>query len=689
MDKGVFELNEKLKFASDVDSKLDSILNRYRSINEQQNERERFIYNSEIEKVKTSYLKLNQSRELGMEIKNLKSAIFDILESNEYSLREFKAISEISMAHQNFVKTKLFVDMLKAPELSFEGKELFECSKEVFALEEFACELKSYASDLSTEESRIVTLKLSEIKKVGLNFTSTVLQLLENYIENADEFKSIEKAVQKEEERDDAIKKVKKGVDSEDPVLNQFYLEYPQYLEFEPKNLKNRIIRVLKSSINRKFEGLKDDKDFLMKLDFIFSDLRILYYKHFDFFDFASFLKEYHSCFKKFIDQKLENVLPEEILGIIEVKGFYYEKIEKDFGLVPESLGEKLIENESVLMKKFSGIACEKLKEWIDNISVIEIEKFLTRDPEIISDEHGKLVSSGFINLLQIIKAQLEPIAYNRKIFIFLTGVIKEKCISFQEKIKLAMQSELKKALHGQGLSGFDDYCIVFGNSGLRLAQYISSLPFFQSDEVRELQSIFLGILQSSHEVLADFIIKTSKPALDHILTPAWAKDNHGKIFAITIEDFLNDYVKAMAEHAFVRFISVLCKKIYLQYLIKLKNDKLVIDKSTSVLIKNDVIALSKLFSKFINETKFKDFLSAILKLCPLLDSSSADLFIVELKSLIILDRTLEKSLVENIVAIKKNMDRDEKETVIAKLPDLFKGQTTKKTTLLQRLLSK
>lgn len=689
MDKAVFELNDKLKYPSDVESKLDSILSKYRSFNEESVERNHFIYHNEIEGIKDTILRLRKAKELISEIKKSKSEIFSILESNEYSFSEFQEIQEIAIAHQNFEKTKYFVDMIKEPELNFEDMSLVECAKSVYLQEEFACEAKSYKSDLTPEEARLIDLKLNQIKKTSLNFTSTLLQIIENYVENTKEFNNIENIIETEAERDDIINKVKQGLKSEDPVLKQFYFEYPRYIYSEPKNLKFKIINVLKSAISNKFERLRGERDFLLKLEFICNDLRILNDKHFSFFNFMEFLKYYHHYFKEFIDEKLQNILPEEILGIVELKSLYYKTIESEFGVVPEAIGPKLIENENALLQKFTELACEKLKEWIDNISEIEIEKFISRDADMNRDEQGKLVSSGFINLLQIIKAQLEPIAYNRKIFIFLTGVIKEKCKFFQEKIKVSMQSELKRVLNGQGLAGFEDYCIVFGNSGLRLAQYISSLPFFQSDEVRELQSIFLQILQVSQEVLSDFIIKTSKPALEALLTDKWIKENKRRIFLITLEDFLTDYSKAMAVHAFTRFISTLCTKIYRQYVIRLKSKEIIIDRSVSENIKKDINHLSQLFQKFIDESKFKEFLSPILKLCPLIESVSADLFLIELKSLMITDKTLEKSLIENIISKKKGMNEIEKETVYSKLSELFKISDSKKNTLLQKLMSK
>ena len=46
------------------------------------------------------------------------------------------------------------------------------------------------------------------------------------------------------------------------------------------------------------------------------------------------------------------------------------------------------------------------------------------------------------------------------------------------------MQSEYKLSIENKGLSGFEDYCIMFGNSGLKL--YFGNLEFCQGNESKQ-----------------------------------------------------------------------------------------------------------------------------------------------------------------------------------------------------------
>lgn len=391
---------------------------------------------------------------------------------------------------------------------------------------------------------------------------------------------------------------------------------------------------------------------------------------------------------KNFFDQKLQEKKPEDILGLIEFKSFYYFSIQKDFDRIPESLGPSLIDNEPDLLQQYTEITSIKLKAWIDNISSSEIQKFISRDPEMDRDEHNKLVSTGFINLLQLVKAQLEPISFNERMFLFLTDVIKEKCKVFEENINSALKNEFKAVLEGKRLHGFEDYCIIFGNSGLRLTQYVSSLPFFHSDEVRELQQTFLGILKSSNNVLSDYIIHTCKPAFSTIFTEKW-KGKQQEVVLVTLEDFLEDYCLSMTEYMLTTFICELSTKICETYIKELSTSETPLNIKVAEQIKVDVARFIELFKKYTVENEFVEFISRILKFSQLIEIVSGDLFIVQVKMLIMSSSDVSKSFVENIISRMADMDQNEKDFVLAALPELFAKKKAKKKTLMSRLLNK
>ncbi len=233
MEKALFDLNEKLKYPSDIQNKIDSILERLRNENEKQNERESYIFSEEMENVKkiqSNLLKIKNKQE---DLKSLKNLIFQILKSNEFAFNQFKSISEIAQAHQNFIKTKEFYNFLKEENSQVnvnddEENSLLDNYWLVFKYEEMAGEIEKYQSDLSPEESKIVNLKLNFVKKLSLKFITGIFNILENFTKNTNEFGNIEKIFENEEQRDLKIEKVQLGNNNRD----------------ESTNIKNNIVSV-------------------------------------------------------------------------------------------------------------------------------------------------------------------------------------------------------------------------------------------------------------------------------------------------------------------------------------------------------------------------------------------------------------------------------------------------------------
>lgn len=689
MEKAIFELNEKLKHPSDIEHKTDSILARCRSENTKQLEKKRTSYLSETNTIKNSLASLKDIQEAIGGLCERKKECEKMLHSSRYAINEYRTIKQIAFAHQNFSRAKSFLEKINSEDEDINDEDLEKHAGIVYEKDEFACDLRQYSYDLSNDETKVVNRKIDQVKRLSLEFTSVMLQIATEFSNNVGLSGKIDRIIMREEKRDAVVKKVKEGETSEDPVVKQYYLEHTRYINFEPKNLQDRFVSSLKSGIKSKFEKLKNEKDFLAKLGFIFDDLRKVREGSLSFFTFDDFICEYHSALKRFFDQKLSDMEPENILGLIEFKSYYYATIQHEFSRIPESIGPKLIESESELLQKYSEVASSRLKGWIDNISTIEIQKFMSRDPEISKDEQGKLVSSGFVNLLQIIRAQLEPISFNKRIFLFLTGVIKERCMAFKENIYTALQTELKNVYEGKGLHGFEDYCVMFGNSGLRLTQYISTLSFFQTDEVRELQQIFLGILKNSNIVLCEYIIFTCKPALSSIFTDEWEKKQLREVFIVTLDDFLQDYQSSMSDYMFTTLICELCTKVYEVYKKALKTSNVPITYRVSESIKKDVEKLSGLFKKYVGEDDFKDYISRSLKFCPIIEAVSGELFIVEVKSLILSDPDISKSFVESILTRKTDIDESEKNLATSALPELFSSKKPKRRTVMSKLLNK
>lgn len=671
MEKAIFELNEKLRHPSDIESKIETILTRSRDENTKYLEWKHSLCLSGIENIKDALFGLREIKETIWSLSEAKSECEKQLKAPDYAIKDFKTIRDLSTAYFNFTNTKKFLECLGTDD-TIKEEDIEKFAALVYEKDELACDIRQYSYELNSEEQRVVERKLNELKRISLEFTSSLLQMAKEPQECVGAFEALDRIIQKEEQRNNIVKQVLEGESTNDPVVRQNYLEHTRYINFEPKNIQDRFVSSMKSGISHKFHVLMDDNEFLTKLSFIFDDLKKLNGPCLSFFKFDDFIREYHNGLKKLFDHKVANLQAEFILGIIEFKSFYYRTMQDDFGRVPESVGPKLISNDQELMNMYAEFASARLKQWIEKILAIEIQKFVARDPEIAKDEEGKLVSSGFINLLQMIKAQLEPITFNKKVFINLVDIIKMKCESFNKSLHSAMQTELKNVLASKGLHGFEDYCIMFGNSGLRLTQYISTLSFFQCDEVRELQQIFLDILRNANDILCEYILYTCRPALTHLFRDDWVSGKHRKTFIVTIDDFLQDYMKSMSDYTFTTFICDLCRKVYYIYRDLFKSGKVPLSSRLSETMKKDIEGLYKLFLNYRTEDDFKDFIILPLKLCPLIEVVDAELFLVEAKTLILSDEDITRSFIENVLSRKKDMEEPEKAKVIRNLSGLF-----------------
>ncbi|KAI5181999.1 hypothetical protein PAEPH01_2853, partial [Pancytospora epiphaga] len=282
-----------------------------------------------------------------------------------------------------------------------------------------------------------------------------------------------------------------------------------------------------------------------------------------------------------------------------------------------------------------------------------EVEKFAAREGGIARDEENKLVSTGFIGLLQLIKVQLEPISFNKKVFLHIAQAVRNNCVIFQNKIVSAIERDFPQACAGKGKPGFEDYCIVFGNSGLRLTQYITSLPECQSSEIKQLGNIFIGILRSSNHFLAEFIIATCDPAVKRFFTDDWRGGM--RTFLITVEDFLQDYEKIMAEYSFITFITELATSTVGAYARRLRSKHLKLYPDFGKILKEDHSSLLGLLSVYGDKEALVEALRPLLRVSYILESTSEEVINAEVHSL-----KLSESLIDCDTLCKLIAARDD-----------------------------
>lgn len=672
MVKSLSELSEKLKHPSDIDNKIEAIISSCRNNIEVQESKTIALFNSQLYSISQISDKIKNTGKVASRIKEMKLEGLNIIQNSESALKDYGSIRSVVYAHKNFVATKNFIKNLESVEDPIDEEDLEKYHKIVYKKEEFLYDLIWYKNNLNEDDLKRIELKIDALKKTIMEFTTILFKIMGDFATYAPYFQKISNIVAIEEKRDHVTIKAKEGESNNDIVSRQYYLENLKYTKRDVKGLKDKLINVIQSSIRNKFESLKKDKEYILKMDNIFEDYQKISQYQLSFYSLNDFLRYYHACLKDFILFKLKEIEPEDILGIIEFKATYYETLKKDYEKDSEKIGKALIDNEPELLEKYAQAVTIKLKSWIDNITNAEIERFKIRESSINRDEEGKLISPGFINLMQIIKAQLEPVKYHKKVFGSVLKVLKEKCNGFKDAIAATMHKEFKLSAENKGLPGFEDYCIMFGNSGLKLTQYFGTLDFFQGNDSRELQSIFLEILKISNGLMCNFVIQTCLPVISKVFTDEWVEKNLSQVFVVTLDDFLQDYVKTLAAYAFTTFVCDLCRKIYTCYKIQLKSAKIVLNTKTGRYLKKDYEKLINLFSKFLPEEDFIDNIKPIIKLLPLVDENSGEVFIVEARSIILSDSSIDKAMILNILDKKSEMGSQDKNYIVQHMNELF-----------------
>lgn len=683
------ELAEKLRNVNDIDNKIDSIMKDSIKDSEDLNNLNYETYNYNINLVKTLIQEMENLEEFLNNFKKLKIEGFNILNNSETNYNGYNTIKALVNAHENLTITKNFMENFNSVEEEINKNDLLEYHKIVFDKEEFLYEMEWNKNNLNEEDSKKVEIKISNLKKIIYDFTSFILKICCDYVENCDSFEILNIIIKKEEDRDLITIKSKAGISSQDLVEKQYYIENVKYSIREPKFLLKKVKSVINSSIKSKIDSLKNDKDFFLKLENILNDLKKLKNHNLYFYTIDDFIKNYHINLKNLISYKIVEIEPENIIGIIDFKTVYYKMLLDEFGKEQSVVGERLIDDENEILKKYTASVTEKLKLWIENITISEVEKFRLRERSLNKDELGKLVSPGFINLMQIIKVQLDPVQKYPNILKFIIKILIEKCAMFKNAIINAIEHEYKLSYDSKGLSGFEDYCIMFGNSGFKIAKYFSSIDFCTNNEIRELQNIFINILKASNKALCDFVILTCKSVICKIFSAEWSEKKLIDVFIVTLDDFLFDYYKSMTDYSFNTFICDLCENIYLCYKNQLNSSNIVLNSNSSLIIKNDYEKIEKLFFKFTKETNFVHFLKPLLKFVPLLETKSGEIFILEVKSLLLLDKTIKKSFVENILERREDLQDSEKGFIKEKLNEIFKKVKNKKMTFLSFILKK
>jgi exocyst complex component 3 len=446
-------------------------------------------------------------------------------------------------------------------------------------------------------------------------------------------------------------------------------------IEGRPRRYRERFFEGLISSIDGKTRAVEFDSSGYISpsaLSFVLGDIRALHKtkrlglpRELDLFDFC--VLHYHRGLYTMFEEKAPGMDPNEALSLLSWSATYYESMFKDFGKTQGALGPKLFHGrEEELVRKYAKAAREKLKKWIQNLAEMETEKFASRTRAPDLDPENRFISVGFIDLLHIMKQQLEPVSFHPELFRELVSEISANVEHFKHSIFKVMDKELDLFLHDKGSSGFEEYCISVGNSGLKFIDCLSDLPFYTDKGVQEISVSFFDFLEKSTSALVSVILETISPVIKNLFKEKWYDEPIIETAIATFKDYVEDYQVTMVEYAFETFIKRLVEEFAYTYLERMASRKSEFRADATSRMVFDKKALVSFFSRHIPREECDSLFKSTQLALSIITSESLNLAVLEVNALVAA-RDVPRDLVKKLVSKRPGITKEKVAEVLSK----------------------
>lgn len=330
----------------------------------------------------------------------------------------------------------------------------------------------------------------------------------------------------------------------------------------------------------------------------------------YEIFSFAAI--HYHRALYEYLDDHADTLDPNEAISVLLWTQKYYASMQ-ELGKTKASLGPLLFaEKESQLVSRYIVVAKEKLSEWISNLAQAECKRFSQRKKAPDLDSSNCFISVGFMDLLHIIRQQLEPVYMHRKIFKEISEHILLCSESFKSSLTATMENELGLLLKDKAKNGFEEYAIAIGNSGLKFMDCLQALPFYNHASIQAIGGVFYSCFLAANDILIRYISFVVKPAAKHLFTKKWELEPVSDSLIATYKDFLSDYKETMIGYFFSLFVSSLIKATTLFYMSRLSKKHSYFAKEYLTVLVSDKRKYVSFFSSYLAKDalieKFKMF---------------------------------------------------------------------------------
>ncbi|KAI5172679.1 exocyst complex component 3 [Nematocida sp. LUAm3] len=422
------------------------------------------------------------------------------------------------------------------------------------------------------------------------------------------------------------------------------YLKIIKIIDYEDaktKKHRERLFETFLESIDRHFREISLSSSQLFStsaFDFIPKNVSLLKKteslllpERYRIFSFSAI--HYHRALYEFLDQKAEAFDPNEAISILLWTSEYYEQME-NLGKSKSSLGPILLsEKEDFIISKYISAAKEKLTTWISNLSQMESKRFKERKRAPDLDSSNRFISVGFMDLLHIIRQQLEPIYKNEKIFNEISEHVLICSENFCASLKDTLDAETLLVLEDKAKSGFEEYTISLGNSGLKFMDCLHALKFYHHPLMQKIGEVFYNSFTHANSSLIKNISFVLSPATKHLFTKTWPDTPVSDSLISTFKDYFEDYKDTMIEYFFTFFISSIIKTISSIYIERLAKKHAYFPKEYISLLSVDRKKYFLFFSSYLSKESVRQSIKPFDFLISVSSADNVSLCLTEVKA--------------------------------------------------------
>ncbi|KAI5181198.1 exocyst complex component 3 [Nematocida sp. AWRm80] len=431
------------------------------------------------------------------------------------------------------------------------------------------------------------------------------------------------------------------------------YVKIAKIIREEPEEQIEKVLESLLGSIERRFREELGGVDKVLSeecLDFILKDLQLIREteglgipEKYKIFSFS--VLHYHRALYEYLDTEADKFDPNEAISLLLWSKRYYAEMKK-MGRSKGELGPVLFSGkEEELVNKYISAAKEKLSQWIFNLTKTECKRFRERKKAPDLDSSNKFISIGFMDLLHIIRQQLEPIYEHKQIFKEITKHVSECTEQFKDSLCHCIKEELSLILKDKAKNGFEEYLIAVGNCGLKFMDCLQSLSFYSHSQIQEICNVFYECFLCANDSLVSNIVYVIQPALKHLFTKTWSSEPVSDSIVATFKDYIQDYQSTMIEYSFTTFLITLLEEIPKIYISKSIKKHSYFPKEYIPLITTDRKKYTSLFSKYLSKESISEALYPLDQFISIVNNPNASLILPEIQHILKSDKPVIKEI--------------------------------------------